>query len=383
MGAAERRSLLGLAERCAGTPELHEAIRSGALPLARAEALARVATAERARFLPESLDALLRASNGLPDGEDFIRVLRRWAERCDEHLQPRRVLDHRLHLVPRLFGGGEVHGSLPPSAFHTVAAALDAFDAGPDPQDAPYVRTAAERRADALDDLAHHALTHACEAGDVDDEAPPDGWTDLDDLDRAMAEPGLDDLGLARRRIRAEGAAVRRRERRRVRPRSGATVSVTIDLRTLGGRSEPWDLDDIDVRAEGWHLATCAAERFLCDARLSAVLLAGRRGAIDANPAAERFSTTQRRAIAARDGCCAFPGCRRPPKHCDTHHPHPRAEGGPTTTRNGILLCRFHHRLVHEAGWSLHFDEHAERWIAVDRWDDAHAPPDGRTSVAA
>ena len=68
------------------------------------------------------------------------------------------------------------------------------------------------------------------------------------------------------------------------------------------------------------------------------------------------FSSHQRRLLALRDGGCRFPGCSRPPAHTDAHHVHPWSAGGATDVGNAILLCRFHHRLVHEGGWRVRAD---------------------------
>ncbi|MCW2678712.1 MAG: putative endonuclease, partial [Frankiales bacterium] len=55
----------------------------------------------------------------------------------------------------------------------------------------------------------------------------------------------------------------------------------------------------------------------------------------------------QRRALAARDLGCAAIGCTRPPAMCDAHHLQARADGGPSTLHNLVLLCRRHHVLWH------------------------------------
>jgi hypothetical protein len=65
------------------------------------------------------------------------------------------------------------------------------------------------------------------------------------------------------------------------------------------------------------------------------------------------FSAAQRRALAQRDGGCAWPGCHRSPSWCDGHHVVPWYLGGTTDLQNGLLLCRPHHSLVHERGWRL------------------------------
>jgi hypothetical protein len=69
---------------------------------------------------------------------------------------------------------------------------------------------------------------------------------------------------------------------------------------------------------------------------------------------AERVVTpAQRQALAVRDGGCVFPGCRRPQGWCETHHVRHRLDGGPTDLNNLALLCRAHHRAIHEGGWRL------------------------------
>jgi hypothetical protein len=59
-----------------------------------------------------------------------------------------------------------------------------------------------------------------------------------------------------------------------------------------------------------------------------------------------------RRALRRRDGGCAFPGCTAH-RHVDGHHIHHWADGGETRLDNLVLLCRHHHRLVHEGGFGV------------------------------
>ena len=59
-----------------------------------------------------------------------------------------------------------------------------------------------------------------------------------------------------------------------------------------------------------------------------------------------------RRALISRDGCCQFPGCERY-RYVDAHHIKHWAHGGATKLDNLVLLCRHHHRLVHEGGWTI------------------------------
>jgi hypothetical protein len=56
--------------------------------------------------------------------------------------------------------------------------------------------------------------------------------------------------------------------------------------------------------------------------------------------------------IRARDHHCLFPGCARPAAACDIDHRTPYPDG-PTNEENSGCLCRHHHRLKHEGGWTL------------------------------
>jgi hypothetical protein len=58
-----------------------------------------------------------------------------------------------------------------------------------------------------------------------------------------------------------------------------------------------------------------------------------------------------RRALDRRDGGCRFPGCTS--RFCDAHHVVHWADGGATRLDNLVLLCRRHHRAVHEEGFRI------------------------------
>jgi hypothetical protein len=74
---------------------------------------------------------------------------------------------------------------------------------------------------------------------------------------------------------------------------------------------------------------------------------------LDVGRATRVVQPAQRMALAVRDGGGAFPGCDRPLAWCDAHHLQHRVHGGPTDLNNLALLCRAHHRAVHEGGWQL------------------------------
>ena len=196
----------------------------------------------------------------------------------------------RRHLYAAVTYGGvvDIKGMLDTEGGATVLAALSAL-AGPGGGDD--ARTAAQRRADALVELARRAL-------------------DCADL-----------------------------------PESGGEkphVNVTVDIQTLTSGDGNADLDWTGpIPAE-------TALRLACDAGISRVLLAGDSQPLDIGRRTRTIPPALRRALTIRDRHCQYPACDRPAAWCDGHHARHWANGGDTALPNLILLCRFHHTYVHD-----------------------------------
>jgi hypothetical protein len=88
-------------------------------------------------------------------------------------------------------------------------------------------------------------------------------------------------------------------------------------------------------------------------ALLPPVLGGAPRQPLEVGRATRVIQPPQRAALAVRDSGCVFPECDRPLAWCDGHHLWHWADGGPTNLDNLALLCRAHHRAVHEGGWRL------------------------------
>ncbi|HEY3922211.1 MAG TPA: DUF222 domain-containing protein [Gaiellaceae bacterium] len=123
-------------------------------------------------------------------------------------------------------------------------------------------------------------------------------------------------------------------------------VVVHVDAQTLAAGD-----DGLCELADGPPLAAETARRLSCDA--SVVELTERDGrALSLGRKRRTVSPALRRALGARDRCCRFPGCDRT-RFVDAHHVRHWSEGGETNLDNLVLLCRRHHRLVHEHGYSV------------------------------
>ena len=102
--------------------------------------------------------------------------------------------------------------------------------------------------------------------------------------------------------------------------------------------------------ADGTPLAPETARRLACDA--SIVALTERDGrTLDVGRKTRSIPPSLRRALAARDRGCRFPGCDR--ARVDAHHIQHWARGGDTSLDNLVHLCRHHHGLVHEGGFTV------------------------------
>jgi hypothetical protein len=192
-------------------------------------------------------------------------------------------------------GGSELSGWLDREAAEIVRSALSPL-AAPRPTTETEVdlRTAAQRDADALVELAQRALT--------DGELPTEGGE---------------------------------------RPQ----VVVTVSLPVLQGRIGSAAL------ALGGPINAEIARRIACDAQVIPVVLGTRGEPLDIGRTSRTVPTAIRRAVILRDGGCAFPGCSIPARWCDIHHVIYWADGGPTSLANCVALCGRHHRLIHHSDW--------------------------------
>jgi hypothetical protein len=105
----------------------------------------------------------------------------------------------------------------------------------------------------------------------------------------------------------------------------------------------------------GTRVSAATVRQQACDARILPVVLGGAGQVIDVGRSRRLVSGPLRRALVVRDGGCAFPDCDRPPRWCDGHHIQPWMSGGGTDLENTVLLCRHHHRMLHdpEGGWQV------------------------------
>ena len=95
------------------------------------------------------------------------------------------------------------------------------------------------------------------------------------------------------------------------------------------------------------------ARRIACDAALVAVLEhVGEGEPLRLGRKTRTISAAQRRALRIRDGGCQFPGCHRL-RFLEAHHAQQWSHLGPTDLENLVLVCRFHHMLVHEGGYRV------------------------------
>jgi Domain of unknown function (DUF222)/HNH endonuclease len=103
---------------------------------------------------------------------------------------------------------------------------------------------------------------------------------------------------------------------------------------------------------DGTRLLTQTVRRLACDSP-RVVLQRGAEGEVlDVGRRTRRISRRLERALLARDGCCRFPGCTNR-VFLDAHHVEHWADGGRTKLSNLLLVCRLHHRLVHEGQWRV------------------------------
>jgi hypothetical protein len=125
-------------------------------------------------------------------------------------------------------------------------------------------------------------------------------------------------------------------------------VVVTVSLPVLQGRIGTAQL------AFGGPINADVARRLACDAGVIPVVLGWQGEPLDVGRASRTVPAAIRRAVILRDGGCAFPGCSVPARWCEIHHIVHWVDQGPTSLNNCVALCGRHHRLLHQSPWQIH-----------------------------
>ena len=120
-------------------------------------------------------------------------------------------------------------------------------------------------------------------------------------------------------------------------------------------------------------LTDTAVRRLACDAEITRVVVDPPSQPLDVGRATRTVPSQLRNALIVRDRGCVAEGCDRPPAWTEAHHVVHWAEGGNTALDNLVLLCRTHHRKVHDAGWE--FSRIGDMWRLVPPQQDRLGHP--------
>ena len=228
---------------------------------------------------------------------------------------------NELHLSKsRTGGGGWIKGTLDASTFDVFARAIQAnltpTESG-DPTGLGRDKTLGERQAEALGAICERVLDDGC--------------------------------------LPSEGGE---------RPH----ITAILNLETMRTQARGAELE------YGGMTTTAELRRILCDAKITPVVLDGDGQPLDVGREKRCVTPAQRKAIAARDRGCAHPGCDRTPRWCRVHHIIHWLLGGKTDIDNLVMLCREHHRVIHDSGWMVRIrDVHPE--FIPPKWADPSQTP--------
>jgi len=119
------------------------------------------------------------------------------------------------------------------------------------------------------------------------------------------------------------------------------------------------------------------AKRLLCNARVQTVIEDGSGKPVGVGRVSREPPGWMMRQLRYRDRECRFPGCGAR-RFTQAHHLVWWENGGPTDLDNPVLVCTFHHKLVHEYGWSVRREQDGTaHWFRPDgtRYMAGPGPP--------
>jgi hypothetical protein len=124
-------------------------------------------------------------------------------------------------------------------------------------------------------------------------------------------------------------------------------VVVHVDAPGLADPEQPGQ----SVLEDGTHVPAETSRRLACDASRVIMRHDDEGHLLEIGARTRTIPPALRRALQHRDRGCRFPGCGLP--FGQGHHIRHWAQGGPTTLSNLAMLCRRHHRAVHEEGFQV------------------------------
>jgi Domain of unknown function (DUF222)/HNH endonuclease len=377
-GAAGRT--MAWMQRLGAHPAVGEALAAGTLSESWARRICEWTDALPEDARGDADEILLGAAGGGADLHDLAALAEELRRRCarpdtdgDDGFTGR-----SLHLDTTFRGAGKLNGDLTPQCTAALQAVLDALAKRRGPED---LRTKGQRQHDALEDACRRLTGSGC----LPDRAGQPTQIVLHlDLDRLRGLPGAPgaEAAWAGQATAAPGedcdAHIVPVVTGRIDPdvmdrlaaallhHSPATPAQPEPTRQPASPDQPGDTDAARraraERAARRMILTAAADLLSGPGGLAAYLrtrLAPGTAAsvslpLDIGAATDTIPVHLRRAVAVRDRGCRFPGCDQPVPACQPHHIIPRAQGGPTSLTNLILLCTFHHLIaIHRWGWAI------------------------------
>jgi len=340
------RERVRVARALSDLPLMSEAMKRGELSYSKVRALTRVARPDTEKRLVE-----LGKAGTAAHAERAVRAWRR----IDRTLEARddEVRDASSHVGTHLDENGMlvIRGRLAPEAGEILLKALKAASDklyAEQKEDLPPV---GKVRADALTLVAESALKGGLDPGSSGDRYQVVVHVDETELktpkpkaasnrDRPVpAETAEARASAERSDTSAPARGSRDPEASDV---SAETPNSQTPARQTRSSSGAWLGDShLPVSAETARRVACDAGKVRMTHRSGQILSVGRKTRTIPPPI--------RRALEFRDRGCRFPGCTS--GHCDAHHIVHWADGGETKLSNLVLLCRRHHRLLHEGGF--------------------------------
>ncbi|WP_404290174.1 DUF222 domain-containing protein [Glutamicibacter arilaitensis] len=125
----------------------------------------------------------------------------------------------------------------------------------------------------------------------------------------------------------------------------------------------------------GLPLTAAQARTLMCSAGVYPVVLDGKGQPLDIGRSKRLFPPHMKRALAARDRGCIYPGCKMPASRCEADHVDPWEEGGQTRVDRGALLCPMHHHARHAGLFSLVVAEGKPPAVLLPKFFDPDQQP--------